>query len=73
MKLTNTTTQTIRTTTYEIEHPEYGKLTLIDYCDENGKMIDTVLRNAEGEDCSNWAEGVGLLDEVIEFIDEKLS
>ena len=64
MKLLSKEKENIVTRTYEVELDNGRKVTLIDYHKETGKIIDTILRDAEG----NTIEDPIILEEVIEFL-----
>ncbi len=67
MKLVSKTRQAVITETFEIELTAGNTVFVIDYLDENGKVIDTVFRDENGRDLS---DDPGLFDAIIEFLEE---
>jgi hypothetical protein len=65
MKIKNIEDEIIKTRTYTIEHSCEGTLTYIDYYNEKGKVIDSILRNEDGFDINDPV----LFEDVQEFID----
>lgn len=66
MKLISKTRKCIISETYEIQLRPGMQVTLIDYLTETGKVIDTVLRDKDGNDLS---DDPVLFESVIEFIE----
>ena len=69
MKIKNKVTESITTESYEVEcDGTNGPMTFIyiDYLNEKGKVIDSVLRTVEGYD----VDVPGLMEEIQEFIDQ---
>ena len=65
MKLVSTHVETITTERYQIQLTAGNIVTVTDYLDERGKVIDTVFRDEDGFDIDDPA----LLEYVIEFIE----
>jgi hypothetical protein len=69
MQITNKTTETITTETYEITTDYHGDVIYIEYLNEKGKVIDCVLRDSDGNDLSNLSDAPALLEEIQELVD----
>ena len=69
MKLISKTTSAVITETFEIELTAGNTVFVIDYLNENGKVIDTVFRDEDGNDLS---DDPGLYDAIIEFLESQL-
>ena len=65
MKLVSKHVETITTERYQIQLTAGNIVTVTDYLDERGKVIDTVFRDEDGFDIDDAA----LLEYVIEFIE----
>jgi len=50
MQITNKTTEKITTVTYEVTTDYHGDVIYIDYYDENGRVVDSILRDSDGND-----------------------
>ena len=64
MKLISKICQTVTTETFEIELTAGNSVIMIDYLDDRGKVIDTVLQDERGVEIDD--------DELIEAIEEFL-
>ena len=67
MKLVSKTVEAIVTETFVLENELGEKVTVIDYLDDRGKVIDTVFRDEDGNDLS---DDPGLFEAVMEFLEE---
>lgn len=68
MKIKNKTVERITTETYEIEYDlgvEPLNLIYIDYLNEKGKVIDSVLRYEDGTNCDDPF----ILEQIQELVD----
>lgn len=65
VKVLSTSTETVVTTTYNIEY-KGAKYTLSDYSDENGKIIETTLKDEHGDAIYDYE----LIDEICEEMGE---
>jgi uncharacterized protein (DUF2141 family) len=66
MKLVSKHVETITTERYQVQLTAGNIVTVTDYLDERGKVIDTVFRDEDGFDIDDPA----LFEYVIEFIDK---
>ena len=67
MKLISKTSNSVITETYEIELTAGNSVIVIDYLDDRGKVIDTVLEDKSGNDLSDDPE---LFEDIMEFLIE---
>ena len=67
MKLISKTSNSVITETYEIELTAGNSVIVIDYLDNRGKVIDTVLEDKSGNDLSDDPE---LFEDIMEFLIE---
>ena len=67
MKLISKTNSMVITETYEIELTAGNSVIVIDYLDDRGKVIDTVLEDKSGNDLSDDPE---LFEDIMEFLIE---
>ena len=67
MKLISKTSNSVITETYEIELTAGNSVIVIDYLDNRGKVIDTVLEDKRGNDLSDDPE---LFEDIMEFLIE---
>jgi hypothetical protein len=67
MKLISKTCQTVTTETFEIELTAGNSVIIVDYFDEQGKVIDTKFIDEQGNDLSNDPV---LFEAIIEFLEE---
>jgi hypothetical protein len=67
MKLISKTFQTVTTETFEIELTAGNSVIIVDYFDEQGKVIDTKFIDEQGNDLSNDPV---LFEAIIEFLEE---
>ena len=67
MKLISKTSNSVITETYEIELTAGNSVIVIDYLDDRGKVIDTLLEDKSGNDLSDDPE---LFEDIMEFLIE---
>ena len=67
MKLISKTSNSVITETYEIELTAGNSVIVIDYLDDRGKVIDTILEDKSGNDLSDDPE---LFEDIMEFLIE---
>lgn len=67
MKLISKTSNSVITETYEIELTAGNSVIVIDYLDNRGKVIDTLLEDKSGNDLSDDPE---LFEDIMEFLIE---
>ena len=67
MKLISKTSSMVITDTYEIELTAGNSVIVIDYLDDRGKVIDTLLEDKSGNDLSDDPE---LFEDIMEFLIE---
>jgi hypothetical protein len=67
MKLISKTFQTVTTETFEIELTAGNSVIIVDYFDEQGKVIDTKFIDEQGNDLS---DDPVLFEAIIEFLEE---
>jgi hypothetical protein len=65
MKLVSKTVEAIVTETFVLENELGEKVTVIDYLDDRGKVIDTVVRDENGNDINDPI----LYENVISFLE----
>ena len=66
MKLISKTSSMVITETYEIELTTGNTVIVIDYLDDRGKVIDTVLEDKSGNDLSDDPE---LFEDIMAFLE----
>ena len=66
MKLISKICQTVTTETFEIELTAGNSVTMIDYLDDRGKVIDTVLQDERGVEINDDE----LEEAIVEFLEE---
>ena len=66
MKLISKTSSMVITETYEIELTTGNTVIVIDYLDDRGKVIDTVLEDKSGNDLS---DDPGLFEDIMAFLE----
>ena len=73
IKISKPTKQSITTETYKVEVAGFT-LVYIDYFDDKGKVIDSILRDEDGNDLNVDSPGFGDYDvaEIIDYIQENL-
>jgi len=70
MEILNKTTEKVVTVTYELTTDDHGDVIYIEYQNYvNGKLIDCVLRDSDGNDLSHLDDAAELLSEIQEFVD----
>jgi hypothetical protein len=69
MEILNKTTEKVITVTYELTTDDHGDVIYIEYQNENGNIIDCVLRDSDGNDLSHLDDAAELLSEIQEFVD----
>ena len=67
MKLISKTSNSVIIETYEIELTAGNSVIVIDYLDDRGKVIDTLLEDKSGNDLSDDPE---LFEDIMEFLIE---
>lgn len=74
IKISKPTVQSITTETYKVKVAGFT-LTYIDYLNEKGKVIDSILRDEYGNDLNVDSPGFGEYDvaEIIDYIQENLA
>ena len=74
IKISKPTKQSITTETYKVEVAGFT-LVYIDYFDDKGKVIDSILRDEDGNDLNVDSPGFGDYDvaEIIDYIQENLA
>ena len=74
IKISKPTKQSITTETYKVEVAGFFNLTYIDYLNEKGKVIDSILRDEDGNDLNVDSPGFGdySVAELIDYIQENL-
>ena len=65
MKLVSKTVEAIVTETFVLENELGEKVTVIDYLDDRGKVIDTIVRDENGNDINDPI----LYENVISFLE----
>jgi len=70
MQILNKTTEKVVTVTYEITTDYHGDVIYIDYYDKDGYVIDSILRDSDGNDLSFMDDAAELLDQIQDFIGE---
>ncbi len=65
MKLISKTSSYVSTDTYEIELTAGNKVIVIDYLDDRGKVIDTVLQDERGVEINDDE----LEEDIVEFLE----
>lgn len=73
IKISKPKRQSITTETYKVEVAGFT-LVYIDYFDDKGKVIDSILRDEDGNDLNVDSPGFGDYDvaEIIDYIQENL-
>ena len=73
IKISKPTKQSITTETYKVKVAGFT-LVYIDYFDDKGKVIDSILRDEDGNDLNVDSPGFGDYDvaEIIDYIQENL-
>ena len=66
MKLISKICQTVTTETFEIELTAGNSVIMIDYLDDRGKVIDTVLQDERGVEIDD----ADLIEAIEEFLEE---
>ena len=69
MQLTNIAREKILKVAYEITTDHHGDVIYIDYYDETGEMIDSVLRDSDGNDLSHLDDAAALMEQIQELIE----
>ena len=74
IKISKPKVQSITTETYKVKVAGFT-LTYIDYLNEKGKVIDSILRDEYGNDLNVDSPGFGEYDvaEIIDYIQENLA
>ena len=74
IKISKPKRQSITTETYKVEVAGFT-LVYIDYFDDKGKVIDSILRDEDGNDLNVDSPGFGDYDvaEIIDYIQENLA
>ena len=74
IKISKPTKQSITTETYKVKVAGFT-LVYIDYFDDKGKVIDSILRDEDGNDLNVDSPGFGDYDvaEIIDYIQENLA
>ena len=67
MKLISKTSSKVITDTYEIELTAGNSVIVIDYLDDKGILIETLIQDEQGNDLS---DDVGLFEAVTEFLED---
>ena len=73
IKISKPTKQSITTETYKVKVAGFT-LVYIDYFDDKGKVIDSILRDEDGNDLNVDSPGFGDYDvaEIMDYIQENL-
>ena len=70
MQVTNKTTEKVITVTYEIATDHHGDVIYTDYYNESGRIVDSILRDSDGNDMSGLDDAAELLEQIQDMLEE---